>query len=109
VARPLKGDVVVVPFPFSDQTTTKRRPAIVLVDPPGDDYVCAAISASSGDPNGIPIESHDFSSGGLNRRSVVRPTMLFTFQKDLILYTAGTVTQGKRTEIADKICELMRK
>lgn len=24
------GDVILVPFPFTDQTTTKRRPAVVV-------------------------------------------------------------------------------
>jgi mRNA interferase MazF len=25
-----KGDVILVPFPFSDQTTTKKRPAVII-------------------------------------------------------------------------------
>ncbi len=25
-----RGDVVLVPFPFSDQTTTKKRPAVII-------------------------------------------------------------------------------
>jgi mRNA interferase MazF len=32
----VKGDVVVVPFPFSDLTAAKRRPAIVLATLRGD-------------------------------------------------------------------------
>jgi len=35
----IKGDVVVVPFPFSDLTGTKRRPAFVVTDLPGDDVI----------------------------------------------------------------------
>jgi mRNA interferase MazF len=30
--RPVKGDVVVIPFPFSDLSASKRRPALVVAD-----------------------------------------------------------------------------
>ncbi|MEY5048833.1 MAG: hypothetical protein RLZZ175_2192 [Bacteroidota bacterium] len=35
----VKGDVVVLPFPFSDLTGTKRRPALVLANLQGDDVI----------------------------------------------------------------------
>ena len=35
----MKGDVVVVPFPFSDLTEAKRRPALVLAELDGDDRI----------------------------------------------------------------------
>jgi len=38
MAKFIKGDVVVVPFPFSNLAHAKRRPAFVLAVLPGDDY-----------------------------------------------------------------------
>jgi len=35
----IKGEIVVIPFPFSDLSASKRRPALVLVDLPGDDLI----------------------------------------------------------------------
>jgi len=40
----VKGDVVVVPFPFSDLTQSKRRPALVLASPRGDDIILCQIT-----------------------------------------------------------------
>ncbi|MDG6245112.1 MAG: hypothetical protein QCH31_12125 [Methanolobus sp.] len=39
-----KGSIVVLPFPFSDLTATKRRPALVIVDLNGDDYILCQIT-----------------------------------------------------------------
>lgn len=44
MGRFVKGDVVVVPFPFSDLSTTKRRPALVVADLTGDDVVLCQIT-----------------------------------------------------------------
>ncbi len=39
MAKFVKGDVVVVPFPFSDLTHSKRRPALVVSKLEGDDLI----------------------------------------------------------------------
>lgn len=43
--RLIKGDVVVVPFPFSDLSTVKRRPALVVAAPGGDDVILCQITS----------------------------------------------------------------
>ena len=47
MARFVRGDVVVVPFPFSDLTQTKRRPALVLKDLPGEDLILCQITSQT--------------------------------------------------------------
>lgn len=37
--RFIKGDVIVLPFPFTDLSSAKRRPAVVLADIKGNDYI----------------------------------------------------------------------
>jgi mRNA interferase MazF len=39
MAKFIKGDVVVIPFPFSDLTTVKRRPALVIASLKGNDII----------------------------------------------------------------------
>ncbi|WP_235335003.1 MULTISPECIES: type II toxin-antitoxin system PemK/MazF family toxin [Aphanizomenon] len=43
----IKGDVVIVPFPFSDLTQTKRRPALVIATLQGNDLILCQITSQS--------------------------------------------------------------
>ncbi|MFV9676807.1 MAG: type II toxin-antitoxin system PemK/MazF family toxin [Methanosarcinales archaeon] len=45
--RFVKGDVVVVPFPFSDLTQAKRRPALVIAELEGADLILCQITSQS--------------------------------------------------------------
>ena len=45
MAKFIKGDVVVIPFPFSDLTQTKRRPALVISVLEGDDIILCQITS----------------------------------------------------------------
>lgn len=79
MARFVKGDVVVVPFPFSDLTQAKRRPALVVAVLQGDDVIlCQITSRTVTDRYAIVIGTDDFSMGNLNQVSNIRPNRLFT-------------------------------
>ena len=43
----IKGDIVVVPFPFSDLSQSKKRPALVLVDLKGEDLILSQITSQN--------------------------------------------------------------
>ena len=73
MARFVKGDVVVVPFPFSDLSQSKRRPALVIAELTGKDVIlCQVTSQWINDEYGIRIDNKDFDEGSLNV-SVHRP------------------------------------
>lgn len=40
--RFVKGDVIVLPFPFTDLSSAKRRPAVIIADLKGNDYIYAS-------------------------------------------------------------------
>ena len=80
----VKGDIVVVPFPFSDPTGSKRRPALVLMDLPGDDIIlCQVTSQFSKDIFAVEINPTDFANSSLPLTSNIRPTRIFTADKIL--------------------------
>jgi mRNA interferase MazF len=61
MARFVKGDVVVVPFPFSDLTQAKRRPALIISNLDGNDLIlCQITSQSIKDNYAISLIDQDF-------------------------------------------------
>ena len=92
----VKGDVVIIPFPFSDLSGGKKRPAFVVADLPGDDIiVCQITSKAKSDSFAIPLEARDFISGGLPVNSFIRPNKIFTADKNIILSAAGHLSENK--------------
>ncbi|MEQ9550594.1 MAG: type II toxin-antitoxin system PemK/MazF family toxin [Coleofasciculus sp. G3-WIS-01] len=109
MARFVKGDVVVVPFPFSDLTQAKRRPSLVVAVLSGDDLIlCQITSRAVTDEYAVVIESDDFSSGELRQSSNVRPNRLFTADKQIILYKAGQLKLEKMNEVITRIVEILQ-
>jgi len=92
----VKGDIVIIPFPFSDLSGNKKRPAFVIADLPGDDIiVCQITSMSKFDSYALPITTSDFISGSLPVDCFVRPNKVFTASKDIIFSVAGRLCEEK--------------
>lgn len=105
----VKGDVVIVPFPFSDLTQAKRRPALVVANLRGNDLIlCQITSLAVSDEYAISIDNSDFSTGGLNQISNIRPSRLFTADESIILYKAGQLKPEKLEEVIVKIIEILQ-
>jgi mRNA interferase MazF len=105
----VKGEVVVIPFPFSDLTQAKRRPALILTELEGDDLIlCQITSQAIKDKYAIPISDDDFEVGGLKKPSNIRPNRIFTADTHLVLYRTGKLKVVKLTEIIDRVIEIIR-
>ncbi|NUO08720.1 MAG: type II toxin-antitoxin system PemK/MazF family toxin [Candidatus Brocadia sp.] len=110
MAKFVKGDVIVVPFPFSDLTQAKRRPALVITALEGDDVIlCQITSHTIKDNYALPLDDKDFETGSLKQPSNVRPNRIFTIDSHIILYRVGSLKIKKLTEILDKVIEIIRK
>lgn len=73
-ARVARRCVVLLPFPFSDLSASKLRPALVLADAGrGDWLLCQITSKAYGDALAVEISDADFESGGLRLVSQARP------------------------------------
>ena len=104
----VKGDVVIIPFPFTDLTGSKKRPAFLVADLPGNDViVCQITSKSKSDPFAVLLESQDFTTGCLPVDSFIRPNKIFTADKSLILSTAGHISEEKMHNVLNKIISIV--
>jgi len=107
--RFVKGDVVVIPFPFSDLSQSKRRPAMVLATLLGDDIIlCQITSRNTKDRYSLTLLEKDFSKGGLKQDSNIRPNKIFTADKSIIEYKAGSLKEAKTKEVVNKVCSILR-
>ena len=95
MVAPSAGEVVLVPFPFSDLSQSKVRPAVCLADAGRGDWVlCQVTSSPYGDPRAVPLGVADFASGGLQTSSFARPGKLFTTHSGLMIRSVGVLAQA---------------
>jgi len=106
----VKGDVVIIPFPFTDLSGNKKRPAFVLADLEGDDIiVCQITSKSKSDTYAIPLNNDNFVSGCLPVDSFIRPNKIFTADKNIILSVAGHLNDNKISDTLNAIITVISK
>jgi len=104
----MKGDVVVVPFPFSNLTEAKRRPAFVLAELDGDDRIlCQITSQQFKDRYAVSLDESDFEDGSLRKISNIRPNRIFTADSSLIRYKVGRIKPNKIDEVVKKIIDIL--
>lgn len=104
----MKGEIVIVPFPYSDLSGAKRRPALVIADWDGDDVVCCQITSKSRfDGMEVELLNSDFESGSLPVGSNIRPNKIFTVFKPVILHNAGKISESKYADVIGVITKLI--
>ena len=80
------ASIVIIPFPFSDLSGSKLRPALVLAATDHDDWLlCQLTSKAYTDPSAVQLTDSELSEGSLHKTSFARPMKLFTANADLIV------------------------
>jgi len=107
-----RGDVVLVPFPFTDLTRQKARPAVVIsserFNASSTDVVLVAISSKlrvSLNDTDLVLQhgSADFPTTGLRVSSVIRTAKLVTLQQSLVYATLGKLGSRVINELDDRL------
>jgi mRNA interferase MazF len=102
------GAVVLVPFPFSDLSASRLRPAVALADAGRGDWVlCQVTSNPYADPSAIQITGLDFSTGSLHATSYARPGKLFTAHESLFTGQVGELTAAAFRRVLGAVVGLL--
>lgn len=97
-----------VPFPFSDLSGAKRRPALVLSTLPGDDAIlCQITSQTIRDGLAISLTDEHFETGRLPKPNNIRPNRLFTADRALIQATVGRVSSTHLRQVTLSVIRLL--
>lgn len=109
MGAPAIGEVILVPFPFSDLSQTKVRPAVCLADAGRGDWIlCQVTSNPYGDPTAVELVASDFTAGGLLVQSYARPGKLFTSHGGLFVRAVGLLNATAFDRILDSVIAIIR-
>ena len=105
------GEIVLVPFPFTDQTAIKKRPAVIVssndynVNRP--DIIIMAVTSQmrSSEYFGDTI-IHQWKNAGLLKPSVIKP-IFTTIEKRLVLKTLGRITDEDKMALEDSLKKIL--
>lgn len=105
-------EIVLVPFPYSDLSSTKRRPVLIISN---DNYnqnfpdvvVCVVTSNLHKDGYSVELENEDLEIGVLPESSIVKAHKLFTIHQDKIIKKFSLVKGEYFEKVADKIRHLI--
>lgn len=93
-----QGDLVLLPYPFSDQEGTKVRPGIIVSNETfnrkSQDFIMVPLTTVLRDePFSFIINQENLKSGKLLRPSRIRIDKIFTVNKKLVITGIGTVSE----------------
>ncbi len=110
MVTPGPASIVIIPFPFSDLSATKLRPAVVLADTKhGDWLLCQITSKPYSDPQAVQLTPTELKQGTLNSVSFVRPMKLFTASESLMVKRVAIVNDATYKAIVTTVITSLQK
>lgn len=109
MARIVSGQVV-VPFPSTDLSSAKVRPALVFASPTqGDGILCQITSQSAGHPEAVSMRLGDFEAGGaLPHDRFALPGRLVAANEPCVRRVAENLRAEKLHQIRERVCAAIR-
>lgn len=104
-----QGEIILIPFPYSDLSGAKQRPALIISNQmvnTTEDRICCLVT-SNPTPKGIKIEQSSFAEGNLPFDSWIKPHRVFTIHKSIIRKKLCALTKKAQLRGVDLLNELI--
>jgi mRNA interferase MazF len=105
-----RGEIVLIPVPFSDLSASKKRPVLVVSNDnhntSGFDIVVVAITSNL-IQQGISLNNSDMSKGQLPKPSVIRCDKIYSLDKSIVIKSIGNVSNVIMNTVKAEIISLI--
>jgi mRNA interferase MazF len=100
-----RGDLVLIPFPFSDMSAAKKRPVLILTRPDTyGDFIALAVTSRPQADHGIALTASDLVQGSLPLASWIRTDRVVTLNAGLVIKAFGRVSESATTAAISRLC-----
>jgi mRNA interferase MazF len=105
------GDIVLVPFPFTDQTGSKKRPAVIVSSAAYHaerrDVLIMAVTSQARPTRGIgEVQVKEWKSAGLIKPSVIKP-VITTIEASLVIRRLGQIKKDEQETLRKAIGQIV--
>ena len=107
-----QGDIVIVPFPFSNLSSIKQRPVLIISktsynDNSEDLITCGLTSNLNNTKNSVLIENVNLEEGEIPRKSIIKVDKLFTINKSIVKRKLGRVNKLILEKVKEELIKLI--
>ncbi len=103
-------DIVLIPFPYSDLTLSKKRPALIISNErihKMQDRICCLVTTKP-HKNNLLIEKNSFEKGTLPFKSFIKPHRIFTIHEGIIIKKLCKINNNLHNSVIKKINEYLK-
>ncbi len=107
-----QGEILIIPFPFSDLSSVRQRPVLVLSKKEdnlnSEDIVTCGITSNLKDSKySVLIENTDLQRGEIPKKSRIKVNKLFTIHKNIVIKSLARINVQKWREVKKEFLSLV--
>ena len=107
-----QGEIIIVPFPFSDLTVTKQRPVLIISKNSdnfsSDDIITCGLTSNLRDSrNSVLINNNDLEYGSIPTKSRIKVDKLFTLDKKIVKKKLAKINKTAFSKVKEEFLKLI--